>query len=263
MTEIEFSAVNIGDMWGKLQDALRDKYPYGEWGSIYWIDSVWEEGNKKYALIRKRDEEDLWRLDFSLTEDGLTLADEITKVEIDIVETDEIRRFADPENIAQYREEVCASCDESMEQSEDIDEQEEEEDDNDNVEMSAEQLLARISQLEKDIEDRDNIIMEKDNELEELRQFKQARLEQDKAAIVASVLGSMGEFMDGAELESCKNEGMACDFSEIDAWSNKVKASVVDKALNKSKKTADFTRIAGGYNNSEIKQTQNVWDRIK
>ena len=258
MTEIEFAAVNIGDMWDKLYDALHDKYPYGEWSSIYWIDSIWEEGNKKYALIRKRDEDELWRLDFSLTEEGLTLADEIVKVEVEIVETDDIRRFADPDNIAKYREDVCATCGKPMAECECEDEHEDE--DHEDDEMSMEQMLARIAQLEKDIEDRDNIIMEKDGELEELRQFKQTRLEQDKAAIVASVLGSMGEFMDSAELESCKNEGMACDFAEIDAWSNKVKASVVDKALKKGKKSVEFNRIAAP--TPYTKQSNNVWDRI-
>lgn len=256
--EIDFAAVNIGDMWEKLYDALHDKYPAGEYGSIYWIESIWEEDNQKYAIIRRRDESDLWRLDFSLTEEGLTLADEIVKVEVEIVETDNIRRFAEPTDIEKYREaeceDVCESCGKPMSECscEDKD-----------ADMSAEQMLARISQLEKDIEDRDNIIMEKDAELEDLREFKAQRLAQDKAAIVASVLNSMEDYMDKAELESCRAEGMACEFAAIESWSNKVKASVVDKVCKKTKKDVEFTRIAGGFSDTNNTQSANVWDRIK
>ena len=255
MTEIEFAAVDIGDMWGKLWSALHDKYPDGEYGSVYYIDSIWEESNKKFAIIRHKDETTLWRLDFSLTEEGLTLADDIVKVEIDMVETDEIRRFAEPEDVAKYQEakleETCGECGKPMSECEC----------SAPVEMSVDEMKARIAELEADIANRDNIIMEKDTELQELRDFKAERLEQDKSKIVANVLSSVEDFMDKVELESCRTEGMACDFAEIDAWTNKVKASVVDKALKKSKKDVGFTRIAG---NTIVQPAKSgsVWDRL-
>lgn len=244
MTEIEFAAVNIGAMWERLYEALKDRYPYDEHGCLYWIDSIWEEDNKKYAVIRNRNDEGLWRLDFNYTEEGLVLANEVVKVEIEIVETDTIRRFADPENIAKYQE---VKCDNNSQE-------------NQNAEMSVEDLQARIAGLEQEVAERDNIIMEKDAELEELRQFKTDRLEQDKAKVVANVMDSVEEFMDKAELEACRTEGMACQFAEIDAWSNRVKASIVDKALKKNKKDVSFTRIAGV--DDAPKKSTNVWDRI-
>ena len=78
--------------------------------------------------------------------------------------------------------------------------------------------------------------------------------------IVAGVLESVEEFMDKTELESCRTEGMACQFAEIDAWSNKVKASIMDKALKKSKKDVGFTRIAPV--SPQEKRPTCVWDRI-
>lgn len=102
MAEITFAAVDIGDMWGKMWDALHAKYPDGEWGSVYRIEGIYEESNKKFAIIRRKDEDTKYRLDFSLTEEGLTLADEIVKVELEIVETEEVRKFAEPENAAKY-----------------------------------------------------------------------------------------------------------------------------------------------------------------
>ena len=100
--EVEFAAVNIGDLWDKIWVALYKRYPDGNWGSVYRIHSIYEEDNKKFAIIHKKDEEAKYRLDFSLTEDGLTLADEIVKVEIELVETDEIRQFSEPENVDKY-----------------------------------------------------------------------------------------------------------------------------------------------------------------
>lgn len=129
--------------------------------------------------------------------------------------------------------------------------------------MSEEEMVNYIAELKSEIESRDNIIMEKDVELEDLRKFKKDRLEQDKAITIASVLNSVEEFMDKTEFESYREEGMKCDFSEIDAWTNKVKASIVDKAIKKnSKKSVEFTRIAAPLSGEDNKP-KNVWDRIK
>ena len=271
MSEIEFAAVDIGAIWDKLWNALRDRYPYEDYGSWYWIDSIWEDGNKKFAIIRKRDTEELYRLDFSYTEDGLTLAEEIAEVKMEIVETDVIKRFAEPEDVSKYQdvkcEEVCPECDKPTEECEcseckceEPDDSKENDTENDG-EINAYELSAKISKLEADIAERDNIIMEKDKELEELRQYRDAKMEEEKAKVVGSVLSSLEDFMDKAEMESCRTEGMACKFSELDVWSNKVKASVVDKALKKGKKSTEFSRIAGPID-LENKKSNNVWDRI-
>ena len=122
--------------------------------------------------------------------------------------------------------------------------------------------MERIQALEKDIEARDNIIMEKDIELEDLRKFKQQRLEQDKAITVASVMNSVEDFMDKEEFEQFQKEGLSCEFSEIDAWTNRVKASIVDKALKKTKSNTEFSRISAPVK-AEKQNSQNVWDRIK
>lgn len=266
MSEIEFAAVDIGALWDKLWEALRNRYPYEDYGSWYWIDSIWEEDNRKFAIIRKRDTDELYRLDFSYTEEGLTLAEEIVEIKMEIVETDVIKRFAEPEDISKYQEtkceEVCAKCGKPMAECEcEDDSKEDEKDEEKDGEVNAYDLSAQISKLEADIAERDNIIMEKDKELEELRQYRDAKMEEEKAKVVGSVLNSLEDFMDKAEMESCRTEGMACKFSELDAWSNKVKASVVDKALKKGKKSTEFSRIAGPVD-LDNKKSKNVWDRI-
>ena len=237
-----------------------DKWVY----SHHWeydVHGIYEEDNQKFAILRD-DAGKLYRLDFSLTEEeGLVCADEVTEVKEEFVETDNMMKFAEPENVAEYRhiafEEDCKESDEDTDNDNDV------EDDTDTEKFSAEDLAAQIAQLQANIEELDNIIMQKDAELETLRKFKQDREEQDKVKVVANVLNSVQEYLSDADVECYRAEGMACEFAQIDAWSNKVKASVVDKALSKNKKNADFTRIAGGYNNSEYQKSENVWDRIK
>lgn len=242
MAEIEFSAVNIGDMWGRLYNAMREARNWE-----YGIQGIYEEDNKKFAILVD-DTKKLYRLDFSLTEDGLTLADEVVEVKQEFTETDNIKRFAEPENVAEYR---LADCDDD----DDDDEHDEEQ------EMSADEMKAKMSELEKDIESRDNIIMEKDAELEELRKFKAEVEEQRKAATVESIMAECKEYMSDEQYKEMREEGMACKMSEIDGWTNKVKAVSFSAVKKNVKKNNDgLFRFAAPINND--KKSNSVWDRI-
>lgn len=224
MAEIEFSAVNIGDLWGNVWEAIRSKYPNGEYGSVYSIDSIWEEDNKKFVLIRKRDESDLYRLDFSLTEDGLELADEIVKVEIDIVETDNIKKFAEPENVEQYTKFA------------DPKQEPEKEPEVESTKMSEDEMMAKIAELEKSVEERDHIIMDKDTELEELRAYKAAVVAKEMACRVDSVMEEVRTYINDEQFAEFKAEGLSCGENDIDAWSNKVKATCFSEVKKNIKK---------------------------
>lgn len=243
MAEIEFSAVDIGDMWDRLYTAMREARNWE-----YGIHGIYEEDNKKFAILID-DTKKLYRLDFSLTEDGLTLADEVVEVKQEFTETDNIKRFAEPENVADYR---LADCDEH----EDDDGEHEEEE-----EMSADEMKAKMAQLEKDIESRDNIIMEKDAELEELRKFKAEVEEQRKAATVESIMAECKDYMSDEQYKEMREEGMACKMAEIDGWTNKVKAVSFSAAKKNVKKTNDgLFRFAAPIDNN--KKSNSVWDRI-
>lgn len=244
MAEIEFSAVDIGDMWGRLYTAMREARNWE-----YGIQGIYEEDNKKFAILID-DTKKLYRLDFSLTEDGLTLADEVVEVKQEFTETDNIKKFAEPENVAEYRLADCDECD-------DDDEHEHEEDE----EMSADEMKAKMSQLEKDIESRDNIIMEKDAELEELRKFKTEVEEQRKAATVESIMAECKEYMSDEQYKEMREEGMACKMAEIDGWTNKVKAVSFSAVKKNVKKNNDgLFRFAAPIDNN--KKSNSVWDRI-
>ena len=249
MSEIEFAAVNISDMWSKLYDVLHEKYPGPEgWGSIYCIEDLFEENGQKFAIIK--DAEDVkYRLDFSLTDEGLTTADEITKVEVVIVETDTVKKFAEPDDAEKYHK---------FEEKPVEDDDDDDDDDDKGVEMSADEMKAEIARLQAEIEQRDNVIMEKDTELADLHAFKQTCMEAERGAKVDAVMSEVAKFMDKAQADECRKEGLSCEFAEVDAWANKVKASVFDKAT-KNTQNVEFTRISAPVSTAN---SGDVWSRL-
>ena len=234
--EIEFAAVNIGDLWGRLWHEI-EEIRHWEYG----IEGIYEEDNKKFAILRDRAQK-LYRLDFSLTEEGLTVADEIVEVEQEFIETDNMKKFAEPENVADYR----------------IAEQ----DDDDDDKMSEDEMMAKIAQLEKDIEERDNIIMERDTELADLREYKKAVMAKENACAVEAIMAEIKPFVNDEQFAAFREEGLACDETNFDAWSNKVKA-VCFSEVKKSVKKDDmgvFT-FAAPIDTKKTKSTS-VWDRL-
>ena len=270
MAEIAFAAVDIGDMWGKMWDALHAKYPDGDWGSVYRIDGIYEEDNKKFAIIHHKDEDTKYRLDFSLTEEGLTLADEIVKVELEIVESDEVKKFAEPKNAAKYKK---FEDDDSDDEDDDDDDKSDDDKDNGSKEekMSEEDMMAKISELQKSIEDRDNIIMEKDTkmgemekELFELREYKAACEKKELATSVESIMSEVKDCMAEEDYKRFRDEGLTCKMSELDAWSNKVKAFCFEngKVGKASKKNDGIFSFAAPVEHTPQKPTD-VWERLK
>ena len=242
MNEIEFAAVDIGDLWGRLWHEI-DETRHWEYGII----GIYEEDNKKFAILRDRDMK-MYRLDFSLTEDGMTVAEEVVEVKQEFIETDNMKKFAEPENVADYR--LPEDDDKSDADDDDKDEQEED-------------MAEKLAKLEKDIEERDNIIMEKDKELEELRQFKAGVEEKEKAKFVEGIMAEVKEFLDDEAFKSYREEGMLCKMSEIDGWANKVKAASFEASKNKKskKENTGIWGFAAPISNSN-KKSDSVWDRI-
>lgn len=96
-------AVDIGNMWSVLYGVLENKYPDRDYGSIYRIYGIYEEDNKKFAIIFRKDEEQMYRIDFDYTEDGLTLAKEAVAVEMKFIKEKDKFRFTATEELVKYR----------------------------------------------------------------------------------------------------------------------------------------------------------------
>lgn len=230
--EIEFAAVDIGNLWSALRSAMSDHSWY------YYIDGIYEEDNQKFAIIvDDRDAVKKYRLDFNYTEDGLTVADEITEIKVDFVPTENIKKFAEPENAEEVKK--CAEP-----------EKKEGDDGSEPAKMSVEEMEKKLAELQADVEEKENIIMEKDkklseqeSELSDLREFKAGIEKESLSKDVEKVMADVKDFIDNTKFAELREEGLACDTTNFDAWSNKVKATCFSAIQKKGLK----------------KQTNTVW----
>lgn len=230
--EIEFAAVDIGNLWSALRSVMSDHSWY------YYIDGIYEEDNQKFAIIvDDSDAVKKYRLDFNYTEDGLTVADEITEVQVDFVPTENIKKFAEPENAEEVKK--CAEP-----------EKKEGDDSSEPAKMSVEEMEKKLAELQADVEEKENIIMEKDKklseqetELSDLREFKAGIEKESLSKDVEKVMADVKDFIDNTKFAELREEGLACDTTNFDAWSNKVKATCFSAIQKKGLK----------------KQTNTVW----
>ena len=173
-----------------------------------------------------------------------------TEVEAESTLEEKKEEMAEPEIEVKAEEPSCDDCDEH--------DHDEDKDDEHDEEMSADDMKARIAQLEKDIEDRDNIIMGQNSELETLRQFKKDVEAKEKAISVEAIMAECKEYMSDDCYKQMREEGMACEFADVDAWANKVKAYCFSavKKTPKKEKTDVFTFAAP----VEKKEHKGLWD---
>ena len=123
-------------------------------------------------------------------------------------------------------------------------------DDHDDKDDDEEEDFAKkCTDMAKQIEERDNIIMDKDKkikemeeELAELREFKKTCMEKEKACAVESVMNEVKDFMNDEQFKALRDEGMTCEFAQIDAWTNKVKA-ISFESVKGNKKTTKTSSV--------------------
>ncbi len=207
--------------------------------------------NKIKAIYKKLDlDDDSERKEEAKMEEIKELA--ATEVEAESTLEEKKEEMAEPEIEVKAEEPSCDECDEHDHDDDKDDEHEEEQ------EMSADDMKARIAQLEKDIEDRDNIIMGQNSELETLRQFKKDVEDKEKAISVEAIMAECKEYMSDDCYKQMREEGMACEFADVDAWANKVKAYCFSavKKTTKKEKTDVFTFAAP----VEKKEHKGLWD---
>ena len=252
MAEIEFSAVNIGDLWGRVYAAIRE---HDAWD--YCIQGIYEEDNQKFAILIDRDQK-LYRLDFSLTEEGMTASDELAEVKQEFTETDNIKKFAEPENVEQYTKFADPKKNESEGEV-----GEEKPDEGEPTKMSEDEMMAKIAELEKSVEERDHIIMDKDTELEELRAYKAAVVAKEMACRVDSVMEEVRTYINDEQFAEFKAEGLSCGENDIDAWSNKVKATCFSEVKKNIKK--DYKGVFSFAMPKVIKHSDpnSIWEKLE
>ena len=266
--EIKFAAVDLGDMWGALRSAMSEHSWY------YYIDGIYEEDNQKFAIIvDDNDAVKKYRLDFNYTEDGLTVADEITEVKVDFVPTENIKKFAEPENAEEVKK--CAEPDKK--EGEDDNDDGEEDDEKKNLsdpepaKMSVEEMEKKLAELQADVEEKENIIMEKDKklseqeaELSDLREFKAGIEKESLSKDVEKVMADVKDFIDNTKFAELREEGLACDTTNFDAWSNKVKATCFSAIQKKGlKKQTNTVWSFSAPTETELNVPTDFWSQMK
>lgn len=141
-------------------------------------------------------------------------------------------------------------------------------DDHDDDYNDEEDFAKKCAEMEKKSEERDNIIMEKDKKMEEmekelaeLREYKNACMEKERACSVESVMNEVKDFVNDEQFKSLREEGMTCDFAQIDAWSNKVKAIGFEVGKKSAKKQSNILSFSAPIDNKH-KQSGSVWGRL-
>ena len=175
----------------------------------------------------------------------MTVADEVVEVKQEFIETDNMKKFAEPENVADYRF------------------AEEGDDGKGEAKMSEDEMMAKIAELEKDIKERDHIIMDKDAELADLREYKKTVMAKENAAMVDCIMDDIKPYITDEKFAEFKAEGLSCNADSIDAWANKVKAMCFSEVKKNIKKDGNgFMSFAMPTNHQHI-EFQDVWERLK
>ena len=197
-------AVEIGGgLWDAIYEYMWGHYLDEDYGLIYSIDGIFEDGDQKFAILRNRKDLTYYRLNFSLTEEnGFQPAEELEKVSPDY-KSAETPQFA-LEEVEAYEAEFKKSKEEKKEEEdnkEDPESEEEDPEDEDekkkkdkyNLEEVVEyqELLEKYSALESKIEElnvelenlknaNSSLTEEKENLTEQLNTLNEFKLKIDR-----------------------------------------------------------------------------------
>ena len=137
-------AVEIGDsLWTAIYDYLVSNFADEEceFCSIYRVEGIYEEGDQKFAILQHRTSMDYFRMNFTLTEEGFSVSEELIAVEKEFVPAGEPQFALDAYDtyVAEYaaskkpaqeepeeeEEKVCEKCGKPLDECDCEDEEDE------------------------------------------------------------------------------------------------------------------------------------------
>ena len=215
-------AVSIGDdLWSRLYSVLKEQYPVvdGDWVTCkYWIKGIYEDGTEKFAILEERDGVKLFKVMFTLTEQELTLSEELVEVVKDFVEVNKMEMFTKDE-VSKYEDDMKETKDEPME------------DEEPKVEIEVSENAcgedkAKMSELE-------DKIASYEKEIAELKEFKMEVLNERKGSVVEATMSKIKDLIDADTFSKYESSGKSCKYEDINGWKNEVMAEISDLALSK------------------------------
>lgn len=259
--ETKTFAVNLENLWSLIYNKLESKYPDRDYGSIYRISGIYEEGNEKFAVIYKRDEIQKYKLIFTVSDTDIEMAEEITEVEEKLVETGVVKTFEEEgtekyktfeENIVMAEEPVIEKemgCGEGkMAEEEVVVEAEEVVEEEPKVEEKEKKFSldafadmgAILTMLESETQDNQELakkvmsemsaqeivteFVSMYKELAELKTFKEQIDNAEKEKKFSAIMATVKEDLDTKTFSELQEEGKELTIDQLGAFENKVKA---------------------------------------
>lgn len=194
--------VEIGDaLWSAIYSYLENTYPVtdsdGWTHAAYCIRGIYEEGSQKFAIIQKREDNKLFRMNFSYTEAGFDVTNELQEVEVQYVPVENFAFSVEDNDNYKKKEEVQDNSDEekSSDSEEETEGKEEDNGEEDNDKEKGKYVLEEIPEYVElnanynaIVEERDRLnqqISDLNTELETLKEFKLKIERAEKEAKIA------------------------------------------------------------------------------
>ena len=228
MTDIPATkyAVEIGDaLWSALYSYLEEKYPENpenEYSmSKYCIRGIYEEGTQKFVILRDRADSKMYKVNFTYTEEGLTVEENFVEVEIAFVEANGGAHFTDDEIVAYETTRYAKKDDEEKKDEEKEQEEEKEEDEPTDPEEKPEEEEKKKEKTSYSLDEIPEYVSLKVDYDNLLSKFSLLQSEHEAVLAENSSLSSYKK-----EIEKTEKEALILKFSML---SDEDKADVVAK----------------------------------
>ena len=295
-------AIDIDNLCSAIYNILEEKYPSNNYGSIYRIEGIYEEGTQKFVIIYKKDETIMYKLDITIDEnDNVVLGEDMVEVKKTYIEQDNVKKFSDENIDSKYRlfndteKDVIMEKEQGKEMvqdnKEEVSEKEKEMDDEESKEEKPQEeekkfsldayvdQVAMLAMLENETEENKkladevmkqmsaNEIVEKfiqmAKENAELKIEKEKSDKEKRDKKFSAIMASVKEDLDAKLFSELSEEGKDLTLEQLGAFENKVKAFAYEATKNNQRKEDDgIMRFAGVDNSQNNQDSQDVFDRL-
>lgn len=295
-------AIDIDNLCSAIYNILEEKYPSNNYGSIYRIEGIYEEGTQKFVIIYKKDETIMYKLDITIDEnDNVVLGEDMVEVKKTYIEQDNVKKFSDENIDSKYRlfndteKDVIMEKEQGKEMvqdnKEEVSEKEKEMDDEESKEEKPQEeekkfsldayvdQVAMLAMLENETEENKKLadeVMKQMSANEIVEKFVQMAKENAELKIekeksdkekrdkkFSAIMASVKEDLDAKLFSELSEEGKDLTLEQLGAFENKVKAFAYEATKNNQRKEDDgIMRFAGVDNSLNNQDGQDVFDRL-
>ena len=295
-------AIDIDNLCSAIYNILEEKYPSNNYGSIYRIEGIYEEGTQKFVIIYRKDETTMYKLNITIGEnDNVVLGEDMVEVKKTYIEQDNVKKFSDENIDSKYRlfndteKDVIMEKEQGKEMvqdnKEEVSEKEKEMDDEESKEEKPQEeekkfsldayvdQVAMLAMLENETEENKKLadeVMKQMSANEIVEKFVQMAKENAELKIekeksdkekrdkkFSAIMASVKEDLDAKLFSELSEEGKDLTLEQLGAFENKVKAFAYEATKNNQRKEDNgIMRFAGVDNSLNNQDGQDVFDRL-